>query len=351
MTTAVLETASFTGLIDLAGERLGGEVLLASDDFFAEKENLIKPGRGVFIADKFTENGKWMDGWETRRKRVPGYDWAILKLGVPGVIKGVDIDTNHFLGNHPPYASVEACRVLKKLTPEQLASGEGVEWVEILPKMALRAGSQNLFSAMIPHTFSQRVETHPWTHVRLNIYPDGGVARFRVYGDAVPDWEKLGVDARIDLACVVNGGRVVAASDMFFGNKDNLILPGPSINMGDGWETRRRRGPGYDWSVVQLGAPGTIDEITIDTAFFKGNYPDRCQIEGCFQPDLNIDTLNAHDIHWTELVPESKLQADHQQHFKNIAYKNPITHVRLNIYPDGGVARMRVYGKRAHGPW
>lgn len=349
MTTATQETASFTGLIDLAGERLGGQVLAASDEFFAEKENLIKPSRAIFIPDKYTENGKWMDGWESRRKRIPGHDWAILKLGLPGVIKGVDIDTSHFLGNHPPYASMDACSVAADVTAEQLLRDQS-RWVEILPRVPLRAGSQNLFAVALPPT-AEPVERHPWTHVRLNIFPDGGVARLRVYGDVAVDWDKFDRDAVLDLAAVEFGGRVVAASDMFFGNKDNLIMPGRAANMGDGWETKRRRGPGYDWAVVKLGAPGMIEKIEVDTNHFKGNYPDRCKIEGCYQPDLDIDSLNAHDVVWTELVPETKLDAHKQHYFEKIEYKNPLTHVRLNIYPDGGISRLRILGKRAWGMW
>lgn len=346
MTAPTIETASFTGLVDLASERLGGKALLASDEFFAGKENLLKPGRGIFIPDKYTENGKWMDGWESRRKRVPGHDWCIIKLGLRGVIKGVDIDTNHFLGNHPPYASLEACCADPDASPEELAAGQH-EWVEILQRVSLRPGSQNLFSIIPP----PMTEPRPWTHVRLNIYPDGGVARLRVYGDVLPSWDELDADAVFDLAGVQHGGKVVAASDMFFGNKDNLIMPGRAANMGDGWETKRRRGPGFDWAVVKLGAPGVVEKVEIDTNHFKGNYPDRCLVEGCYQPDLSIDTLSVHDIVWSELVPETRLEAHKQQYFENIEYRNPVTHVRLCIFPDGGVSRMRVYGKRAEGMW
>lgn len=343
MTVTAVETASFTGLVDLASERLGGKALLASDEFFAEKENLLKPGRGIFIPDKYTENGKWMDGWESRRKRVPGHDWCIIRLGLRGVIKGVDIDTNHFLGNHPPYASIEACNA----ESDEAAMSGNCEWVQILQKVALRPGSQNLFSIMPP----PMTEPHAWTHIRLNIYPDGGVARLRVYGEVAPDWESLPDEALLDLAGVQHGGQVVAASDMFFGNKDNLIMPGRAANMGDGWESRRRRGPGHDWAVVKLGAPGVIEKIEVDTNHFKGNYPDRCMVEACYQPDLSIDTLNVHDVTWTEIIPETKLEAHKQHVFENIEYRNPVTHVRLNIYPDGGVSRLRVLGKRATGMW
>ena len=232
------------GLVDLAAARLGGTALLANDEFFAEKENLLKPGRGIFIADKYTDRGKWMDGWETRRRRTPGHDWCVVQLGLRGMIKQVDIDTNHFLGNHPPFASLDAVCLTNGL-PKEI---EALPWTAILDKSPLNPGSQNLFAITSDET---------WTHVRLNIFPDGGVARLRVYGIVVPDWSKLKADELVDLAAVENGGVPLACSDMFFSSMNNLIMPGRSENMGDGWETKRRRGPGHDWIVLKLGLPGT----------------------------------------------------------------------------------------------
>jgi len=335
MQTSILEASAFTGLIDLATEKLGGKAISCSDEFFAEKENLLKPGRGIFIEDKYTKNGKWMDGWESRRKRVPGYDWCIVKLGLPGIIRGVDIDTNHFLGNHPPYASLEACIAPGEENADKLASAK---WVEIVPRSSLKAGSQNLFGVS---------SNEAWTHVRLNIYPDGGVARLKIFGDVVPDWSKQKPDALVDLAAVEFGARVVACNDMFFGNMENLIMPGRGKNMGDAWETRRKRGPGHDWVIVKLGQPGLVKKLEVDTAFHIGDYPDTCSIDGCYSPDLDIDNLTWPQAAWKELLPQLKLQADKQHYFeKEIIDIGKITHVRLNIYPDGGVARLRVHCKR-----
>ncbi|WP_426754358.1 allantoicase [Myxococcus sp. Y35] len=327
---------AFTELIDLAAENVGGRALLASDEFFAVKENLLKPGRGVFIPGKFTENGKWMDGWETRRKRVPGHDWCILQLGLPGIVRGVDIDTNHFLGNFPEYASVDALEMADSPTPEALAAAT---WTPILPQLKLQGDTRNLF----PIGSDKR-----WTHLRLNIFPDGGVARFRVHGEVRPDFERLSrVDGTVDLAAAENGGTVVACNDAFFAPKDNLILPGRAANMGEGWETRRKRVlPGFDWIVVKLAIPGTVQRVEVDTAFFKGNYPDTCSIEGCYLREPVVDFANAHDIAWTELLPRTKLQADHRHFYESeLAAKGPFTHVRLKIYPDGGVSRLRVHGR------
>ncbi len=335
-----LTTATFPGLIDLASERLGGKTLVASDEFFAEKENLLKPGRGIFIPDKYTDRGKWMDGWESRRKRTPGNDWCIIQLGIPGVIRGVDIDTNHFLGNNPAYASIDAC-IIDEAGSVQSLTGKKTLWTEILPKSPLKPGSQNLFAI---------ASQERWTHLRLNIFPDGGVARLRVYGDVVPDFSSLKKNSVIDLAAVEHGGIVVAASDMFFGSKENIIMPGRAANMGDGWETKRRRGPGHDWAIVKLGAAGTITKIEVDTNHFKGNYPDRCAIDICNEPDRIVDALTCYDIRWKVLLPQTKLQA-HKQHFFTSQLKKhtAATHVRLNIYPDGGVSRLRVWGKVSNG--
>jgi allantoicase len=324
----------FAALIDLAAEKLGGQALLANDEFFAEKENLLKPGRGVFIADKFTERGKWMDGWETRRKRVPGHDWCILKLGLPGVIRGVDVDTNHFVGNFPEYASLDGCVMEGDLSPEALA--QKAQWVPLLQKSKLQGGSRNLF----PVASEQR-----FTHVRLNIFPDGGVARLRVHGEVRPDLAKLSQGGVVDLAAAANGGTVVTCNDAFFGPKDNLIFPGRAKNMGEGWETRRKRVPGNDWIVVKLACPGTLERVEVDTHHFKGNFPDRCSLEGVHLSEDLLDFANAR-LDWKEILPQTKLSADTCHVFdKGLGNQGPFTHVRLSIYPDGGVSRLRLFGK------
>ena len=314
-------TASFAGLVDLAAERYGGRALVASDEFFAEKENLLKPGRGVFIEDKYTDRGKWMDGWESRRKRVPGHDWCVIELGWRGVIRGLDIDTNHFLGNHPPFASVEAA-----------VSAEG-PWTELLPRAPLNPGSQNLFAVQ---------STQAWSHVRLNIYPDGGVARFRVFGEVVPAAAAPGEPE--DLAGLAAGGRAVACSDQFFSNANNMLQPGDSLFMGDGWETRRRRGPGHDWAIVRLARRALIHSVRVGTQHYKGNFPDGCSLEICDAGAAHVDVLNAAQQAWTEILPRTRLAADAQRDFAaELKVPGPATHLRINIYPDGGISRLRVF--------
>jgi allantoicase len=329
------ELPEFINLINLAADKLGAKALACTDDFFAEKENLIKSGRGIFIADKYTDRGKWMDGWESRRKRVEGHDWCIVKLGAPGIIRGFDIDTNHFLGNHPPFASIEACYAPN--VKDDNITQESVSWNEILSKSPLNPGSQHFFSCSDDRLF---------THVKLHIYPDGGVARLKVYGEVKKDWTTVAAAETIDLAAATNGAKSVLCNDMFFSHMDNLLMPGRGVNMGDGWETKRNRTPGNrDWVIVRLAHPGKINNILVDTCHFKGNYPDRCSIESCFiENDSNIDWTNS-SVEWKEILPQQKLSADHEHHFeKEIVSHDKASHIRLFIYPDGGVSRLRLFG-------
>jgi allantoicase len=324
------------GLVDLASARLGGAALIANDEFFAEKENLLKPGRGIFIPGKYTDRGKWMDGWETRRRRTSGHDWCVVRLGLRGIIRQVDIDTNHFLGNHPPFASLDAIGLTNSF-PNEIDAVEKLPWVSVLAQSPLKSDSQNLFDIMSDQS---------WTHVRLNIFPDGGVARLRIYGVVVPDRSKFKNGELVDLVAIENGGVPSACSDMFFSSMTNIVMPGRAENMGDGWETKRRRGPGYDWIILKLGLPGTIRKIEVDTNHFKGNYPDMCSIEGCSASDASIDELT--NARWSELLPKTKLQADTRHFFeRELRPSDKCTHIRLNIYPDGGVSRLRVWGTLA----
>lgn len=329
----IKESPSFTQLTDLASERLGGEVLFATDDFFAEKENLIKPTRGIFIADKYTDRGKWMDGWESRRKRTPGHDWAIIQLATTGKIIGFNIDTNFFLGNHPPNASIEAAYINDV---SLVKDWESLDWKEILPMSHLDPGSENFFESNINDLF---------THIRLHIYPDGGVARLRVYGEVFKNWDAIAPDEEIDLASALNGAKAIACNDMFFSSMGNLILPGRGINMGDGWETKRNRTPNNkDWVIIKLATPGIINKIIVDTAHFKGNYPDRCSIEACV---TNDDDAVKENTGWQLLLPQQKLSANKEHQFVNEINSLPgATHVRLNIFPDGGVSRLRLFGTK-----
>jgi allantoicase len=325
--------SDFTELVDLASERLGGAVLLANDEFFAPKEALLKPTPAEWREGAYTERGKWMDGWETRRRRTPGHDWAVIRLGVPGRVRGLVVDTAFFRGNYPAECRVEGCEVAGTPTAEALES-DATSWFELLPRTPLQGDTANRF----PVTADRRV-----SHLRLHIFPDGGVARLRVHGEARPDWTRFAREqgGEVDLAALENGGWVVSCSDMFFGHRQNLILPGRSLFMGDGWETRRRRGPGHDWSIVRLAVPSAIHRVELDTDHFKGNAPDRCILEGIWAPDADAGALAS--ATWSPLV-EAKLQPHARHRFEDLAGLGRLSHVRLSIFPDGGVARLRLFG-------
>ena len=321
--------SDFTSLVDLAAERFGGAVIAANDEFFAPKENLLKAAPAVWKEGEYTDRGKWMDGWETRRRREPGVDWAIIRLGLPGVVRGVVVDTAFFRGNYPDHCHIEACDLPG--TPD-LAALEQAAWQEILPKSALKGDAKNEFTTH---------DSRRTTHLRLTIHPDGGVARLRVHGEVLPDWGALlAPGGWVDLASLEHGGRVIAQSDMFFGNANNMLLPGRSTHMGDGWETKRRRGPGHDWAVVRLGHRGAIRRVEIDTDHFKGNAPGNCALDVCSVPGDDVEGAN-----WTSLLGLAKLQPHGRHAFEHeLAAAAPVSHVRLNIHPDGGIARLRLYG-------
>jgi allantoicase len=337
-----METESdFTALADLASARVGGRAVATNDDFFAPMSNLVKAEPAVLIPGKYTSRGKWMDGWESRRQRTPGQDWCVVELGIRGVIRGLNVDTRFFTGNYPSHCSIQAIdarsgRLPAGAIPKKATRDPGAgPWTTILEKVALSGDSENVFAVS---------DARPWTHVRLNIFPDGGVARLRVYGDAEIDWTRIARSKRVlDLASILNGGLVLGVSDMHFGNKSNMIMPGRAKNMGDGWETRRRRGPGHDWAIVKLGAPGTIRRVEIDTNHFKGNFPDRASLEACFQPGADPAALAGAD--WAELLPQTRLRASHRHVYsKELQPLGIVSHVRLNILPDGGISRLRVHG-------
>ncbi len=360
---------------DLASRRLGGQTLACSNDFFAEMENLLKPGRGVFIDDKFTDRGKWMDGWESRRRRfLPDgssddgleYDWCTIKLGAQGTIRGINVDTNHFTGNAPQKISFDACCI--KGEPD-----ENTPWQRIVDITPVNSHSENIIGSSSGELY---------THVRLNMYPDGGVARLRVYGDITPDHDAFLSNEPIDLADIKNGARPLVCSDMFYSHMENLIMPGRGVNMGDGWETKRRRAIGdsavdrdNDWLILQLATRGSVEKLLIDTCHFKGNYPHGFSMQGAILTDAqaaDIELLknDSHQdaltqgaqresaINWQPIIERTKLYADREHLFKEellvtegqlvkneqASTKPSFTHIRLKMYPDGGISRLRVWG-------
>jgi allantoicase len=375
---------AFLELVDLASDRLGAVVVSANDEFFASKDNLIKSAPPAWHEGEYTDRGKWMDGWETRRRRdvTPDlHDWCIIRLGAPGIVRGVDVETTYFKGNHPAECAIDL--------------GDGTVWHAALARTPLQGDGHNLFDIQ---------DAVAATHLRLRIYPDGGIARLRAHGEVVADWERLRGRGDLDLAAAELGGLVVACSDMFFGSRHNLIMPGDAIHMADGWETRRRRGPGHDWTVIRLATAGTIRRIEIDTRHFKGNAPASCGLEGAVSsraaggaaldreatrepggasvlrvgvgphasnredtrepsgasvlrvgvgPHASEDD-DARDgvaaaldaLEWRELLPRTPIEAHARQVFEDqVRAIGDITHVRFNIYPDGGVGRLRLFGR------
>lgn len=319
--------------VNLASSQLGTVAALASDEFFAPKERMLADAPAVFIPDRYDTNGKWMDGWETRRRRGTGNDWCLVHLGLPGVIKGIDIDTSHFTGNFPPAASVEG--LSSRTQPKSDA-----RWTPLVPVTALGANR---------HHYLTVAEGEPVNWLRLQIYPDGGVARLRVYGVPVHQWTAAERKGEIELSALKHGARIVAFNDAHYGNVSSLLAEGRGRNMGDGWETRRRREPGNDWIIIALGAVGSVHRVEVDTAHFKGNYPDRCSLQAARVEQGTRQSIVTQSMFWSELMGPSKLEADRIHSFDGeaITKLGPISHVRLNIYPDGGVSRLRLFGTLA----
>lgn len=317
-------------LVNLASERLGARAIDANDEFFAGKENLVKDGAPI-ANDEYTDRGKWMDGWETRRRREPGHDWCVIQLGARGIVRHLVIDTRHFKGNHPPECSVETLDA----TETALSDGDDA-WRPLLERSPLAADALNEF------TVSARA---PATHIRLCTYPDGGVARLRALGEVVADIGRLKEQGEVNLAAIEQGALVVLVSDMFFGERQNLIMPGRAQSMRDGWETRRRRDTGNDWAVVRLVGAGTVHRIEVDTSHFKGNAPGSCSIEGLFAPEVSPAELAVRD-EWMTIVARTPL-VPHSNHVLEAEVRpvGVVTHVRLNIFPDGGVSRLLVWGR------
>lgn len=343
---------------DLANTAVGGKALWASDDFFASKEMMLNPKPPVFITDKYITQGKWMDGWESRRKRVSGpdgfQDQCLVQLGIPGEIYWINVDTSFFTGNYPEYIQIEALENFE--APKKSKSSKNPKFADlikkstfkiILKKSPLKGATQNLF----PIHASGRT-----THLLIRSFPDGGIARLRVHGKPLPQASEL--KGRINLAAITLGAQVVAASDMHYGNKDNVIAPGRAVNMGEGWETKRSRGRidsdpmGYDWIIVKLAARAQIDRIEVDTHHYKGNFPHACSIELLDYPQGDLLACDLRDrstdLVFNEVLPTSLLKADHVHTFtkqldKSVAQAGA-TYLKLKIYPDGGVSRLRVFG-------
>jgi allantoicase len=300
--------------------------MYATDELFAAKENLIKPEPPAFAADEFGVKGKIYDGWESRRRREPGNDHAIIRLGVPGVVHGVTVDTAFFRGNYPPHVSVESVSVDGYPSAAELRQ---LEWRTLVERSAASGDTSNRYPVAVPRHC---------THVRLSIYPDGGVARCRVHGQPLPDPKFL--TGTIDLAAIENGGQLVECSNAFYSSAVNLIMPGRPASMADGWENARRRDGGLDYATFGLAAAGVVAQIEIDTSNFVGNAPGSARLFAAVLAPSEILS----SAHWAELLPIVQLQPDTRHRFL-VEPAEPVTHVRLEVFPDGGLARLRVLGE------
>lgn len=318
--------SDFRSYPDLASRDLAGSVVSANDELFAPRQSLLVPHPAVHAVDAFGHSGKIYDGWETRRRREPGHDWAVVRLGVPGVVHGVVVDTAFFRGNYPPAVSVEAVSVEGYPPPEAL---ERLEWTTLVERSACGGDRENDYAV----TSDRR-----WTHVRLTIYPDGGVARFRVHGEAVPDPRLL--TGTVDLLALENGGRLLDTSDAFYSSPENLIRPGRARVMGEGWENARRRGPGHDWALFRLAARGVPTQLEVDTSYFLGNAPGQVRVSAADADTAALDDAAS----WWDLLPRVPVLVDTRHRFP-VAARRPATHLRIDVHPDGGLSRLRCSGE------
>ena len=318
------------GLIDLAQPRLGSKVIFKTDDFFASANRIINPSPAVFKEGLFDKNGKWMDGWESRRKRTSGHDFLIIKLGKSGSINKVDVDTSHFNGNQPSMISLEGCYSKSKNIKD-------LKWKTLIDKKKTKANSHHMFKSSSKSIF---------THIKLNIFPDGGVARLRLYGSISKENNKFG-NKTINLASLLNGASVIACNNEHFGKAENILAPGKAKNMGDGWETRRRRDKGFDWLILNPINGKKIDKIEISTHHFKGNFPSHCSLQAAFVPNKkSSSSIIKNSVKWKFLLNKVNLSANKTHVFKNILMKNDkINFIKINIFPDGGISRFKIFGK------
>lgn len=330
--SAVRDTV--TGLPDLASRTFGGSVTAANDELFAQRENLITAAAPVFDASEFGHKGKVYDGWETRRRRCAdpdpdAHDWAVIRLGTPGIVHGVVVDTAYFRGNYPPQVSLEATSVEGYPGVDELLAST---WVPLVDRSPALGDTANFYPV---------VDRARYTHVRLNIFPDGGVARLRVHGQVVPDPRLL--TGTVDLLAAEGGARLVECSDAFYSSPANIINPGRARNMGEGWENARRRGGGNDHAVFALGAAGVPRRVEVDTSYYVGNAAGWVRLSTLDARTTDLDAALDDDTAWTDLLPRTEMQPDTRHHVA-LPGAGAATHLRLDVYPDGGLSRLRLWG-------
>ncbi|XP_064630581.1 probable inactive allantoicase [Lineus longissimus] len=354
----------FTNLNDLMSEKVGGKVIFATDDRYGVAENILQASEPEWKEGVFTEHGKWVDGWSTARNEDPdGRHWCVVELGVPGLIRGIDVDTLYFSGNFAEKVSIQAARLNKSFPARgghvggsksdeddwSIAAFESENWASLVPRSDLKPGYPTS-----SHNYFEVDWEEMWTHIRLNLFPDGGIARLRVYGQAKKDWTKAQNDELVNLVAMENGGICVSYSSACSGHARNVIAPGDATAMEEGWVTSSTGlpsgdscGPVSEWAVFKLGHPGVIDKVEVDTSYFKGNFPDSYKIDGCLITNRKDEKTLLHDpsqMSWRAVLPVKKLSADNLHVYLNLPQQEVISHVRLAVVPNGGISRLRLWG-------
>ena len=325
-----MKKIKFRNTVNLAEPKFGSKIIYKTDQFFGAANRILNAQKPIFKEGVYDNHGKWMDGWETRRKRGNGHDSLIIKLGRPGKIFDVDIDTSFFSGNQPSQASLQACFSKKNPTKNTI-------WKTILKKKKLGPNQNHNFKIKNHSTFN---------FVKFNIFPDGGVARLKLNGKV--DLEKINLKGKnVNLSSILNGSTIVGCNNEHFGKAENVLSPGVGYNMGDGWETRRSRGKNFDWIIIKFGMPGIINKLEIDTHHFKGNYPDSLTIQSALIPNkVKSKKILGSSKKWKLLLGKTKLKPHKKHLFKSKASnKNKVNCLRINIFPDGGISRIRAFGK------
>ena len=325
-----MKKIKFKNTVNLAETKFGSKIIYKTDEFFGAANRILSSSKPVFKEGVYDKHGKWMDGWETRRKRKKGHDFLVIKLGRPGKIFNVDIDTSYFSGNQPSQASLEAC--LSNTNPIKKKI-----WKTILNKKKLGPNRNHNFKINNSSTFN---------YIRLNIFPDGGVARIRLNG--IVDLEKINLNGKnVNLSSILNGSTIVGCNNEHFGKAENVLSPGVGVNMGDGWETRRSRGKNFDWIVIKFGKPGIINRLEIDTHHFKGNYPESLTVQSALITNkINSNKILKNSKNWKIFLEKAKLKPHKKHLFKsNLNKKNKVNCLKINIFPDGGISRIRAFGK------
>jgi allantoicase len=358
MPTVTLKSAPYSSLVNLTSARLGGQALIASDGLSTWAESILKADAPLGTSGQSEQRGPREPGIAVLHSQRFDHAWIVIRLGLPGVLHALELGTGALESDTLPderaaSIAVDACRVVEDVSFEHLAEGQSVEWIRVLPETPLQPSAQNRYEIPAGH-WRERVEAHPWTHIRLNFYgPTLPVTQFRAYGEAIPDWSRYPDDAILNLAAASFGGQVIAADGIFFGNPAELLLPNwPDLEHASAPERDIAKvGESSGWVVVKLGAPGRLEKIEIDSHYLQGFYPKTCAVAGCYQPDLTPDMLTRDTLHWSTLVPETSLRPENRYVFERLPYRNPLTHIRFQARPMAGLRQIRVFGERAQGMW